>query len=180
MKCNQSRPGFELVPPCPFPTTITITPRAPPKVIYLSIAGKLIVRISKPEILRIWFNSKCYAKRNLKTLDFMKALLKFWNAFSAYLSVKTSILICLISKEKNGDYAASKRRKSPWTIIKDDGCQTSTAATFHCMLTDRCFQCYLSALGGKVGVQLDTSSFVFELESLADWSELEGGDEIPG
>ena len=30
MKCNQSRPGFELVSPCPFPTTITITRRAPP------------------------------------------------------------------------------------------------------------------------------------------------------
>ena len=27
MKCNQSGPGFELVSPCPFPTTITITPR---------------------------------------------------------------------------------------------------------------------------------------------------------
>ena len=23
MKCNQSRPGFELVSPCPFPTTLT-------------------------------------------------------------------------------------------------------------------------------------------------------------
>ena len=30
MKCNRSRPGFELVSPCPFPTTITITPRALP------------------------------------------------------------------------------------------------------------------------------------------------------
>ena len=30
MKCNQTRPGFGLVSPCPFPTTITITPRAPP------------------------------------------------------------------------------------------------------------------------------------------------------
>ena len=30
MKCNQSRPGFELVLLCPFPTTITITSRAPP------------------------------------------------------------------------------------------------------------------------------------------------------
>ena len=30
MKCNQSRPGFELVSPCPFPRTVTITPRAPP------------------------------------------------------------------------------------------------------------------------------------------------------
>ena len=28
-ECNQSRPGFELVSPCPFPTTITITPQAP-------------------------------------------------------------------------------------------------------------------------------------------------------
>ena len=31
MKCYQSHPGFELVSPCPFPTTIAITPRAPPK-----------------------------------------------------------------------------------------------------------------------------------------------------
>ena len=30
MKCNQPRAGFELVLPCLFPTTITITPRAPP------------------------------------------------------------------------------------------------------------------------------------------------------
>ncbi len=28
MKCNQPRPGFELVSLCPFPTMITITPRA--------------------------------------------------------------------------------------------------------------------------------------------------------
>ena len=32
MKCNQCRPGFELVSPCPFPTTITVTPRAPPHI----------------------------------------------------------------------------------------------------------------------------------------------------
>ena len=35
MKCNQSLPGFELVSPCPFPTTITITPRAPLCVRYI-------------------------------------------------------------------------------------------------------------------------------------------------
>ena len=34
MKCNKSHPGFELVSPCPFPTTITITPRAHPLVLY--------------------------------------------------------------------------------------------------------------------------------------------------
>ena len=32
MKCNQSRLEFELVSPCPFPTTITITARVPPNV----------------------------------------------------------------------------------------------------------------------------------------------------
>ena len=31
MKCNQLHPGFELVLPCPFPTTTTITPQAPNK-----------------------------------------------------------------------------------------------------------------------------------------------------
>ena len=36
MKCNQSRPGFELVSPCPFPTTITITPQAPTDWLYMS------------------------------------------------------------------------------------------------------------------------------------------------
>ena len=30
MKCNEFRPGFELLSPSSFPTTITITPRAPP------------------------------------------------------------------------------------------------------------------------------------------------------
>ena len=37
MKCHQSHPGFELVSPCPFPTTITITPRAPPKLLLPSL-----------------------------------------------------------------------------------------------------------------------------------------------
>ena len=31
MKCNQYRPGFELVSPCSFPTAITTTPRALPQ-----------------------------------------------------------------------------------------------------------------------------------------------------
>ena len=34
MKCYQSRSGFELVSPCSFPTTITVTPWAPPSYIY--------------------------------------------------------------------------------------------------------------------------------------------------
>ena len=41
MKCNQSRLGFELVSPCPFPTTITITPRAPP--CYIAIVETILL-----------------------------------------------------------------------------------------------------------------------------------------
>ena len=37
MKYNQSRPGFEPVSPCPFPTMITNTPRAPCFRLYSSI-----------------------------------------------------------------------------------------------------------------------------------------------
>ena len=43
MKCNQSRPGFELVSPCPFLTTIAITPRAPQ--IYLGVL--LLTRVTR-------------------------------------------------------------------------------------------------------------------------------------
>ena len=43
MKCNRPRPGFELVSPCPFPTTITITPRTPPSLIMIFIFQSGIV-----------------------------------------------------------------------------------------------------------------------------------------
>ena len=39
MKCNQSTARFELVSPCPFPTTMTITPREPPRIfIYMNVS----------------------------------------------------------------------------------------------------------------------------------------------
>ena len=44
MKCNQSRPGFELESPCPFPTTITITPREPPGHVIVSVGYLLLLR----------------------------------------------------------------------------------------------------------------------------------------
>ena len=44
MKCSQSRPGFEIVSPCPFPTTITIIPRAPPN-LSLSLSLSLCIYI---------------------------------------------------------------------------------------------------------------------------------------
>ena len=33
LKCKQASSGFELRPLSPFPTMITITPRAPPKIL---------------------------------------------------------------------------------------------------------------------------------------------------
>ena len=45
VKCNHSRPGFELVSPCPFPTTITITPRAPPFDIIVKKTGPISYRM---------------------------------------------------------------------------------------------------------------------------------------
>ena len=46
VKCNQPRPGFELGSLCPFPTTITITPRAPPSVcLCASVYVYLCVRV---------------------------------------------------------------------------------------------------------------------------------------
>ena len=47
MKYNQSRPGFELVSPCSFPTTITITPRAPPGHITVCKMGWYAVEINQ-------------------------------------------------------------------------------------------------------------------------------------
>ena len=49
MKCNQSRPGFELMSSCPHPATITITPWAPPNTIFyrclLRNIDKLVFRV---------------------------------------------------------------------------------------------------------------------------------------
>ena len=53
MKCNQSRPEFELESPCPFPTTITITPRA------LPASGGVMVSKLDWQILTSEFDSPC-------------------------------------------------------------------------------------------------------------------------
>ena len=42
VKYNQFRLGFELVWPCPFPTTITITPQAPPPRILQVLHSRLV------------------------------------------------------------------------------------------------------------------------------------------
>ena len=73
MKCNQYRPGFELVSPCPFPTTITITPRAP-------------LSFNKKKEIAIWYilvsadqRVKIKEIKKIKYLNFAKELKKLWN-----------------------------------------------------------------------------------------------------
>ena len=48
MKCNKWRPGFELVSPCPFPATITITLRAPPFFYWYSFGIKSHTKVDMP------------------------------------------------------------------------------------------------------------------------------------
>ena len=66
MKCNQSRPGFELVSPCSFSTTITITPRAPPHHCYRDRVKKffLFEKTNNVDIKYILRKTESSLKRN--------------------------------------------------------------------------------------------------------------------
>ena len=59
MKCNQSRPEIELVSPCPYSVTITITPRAHPlhqmNVSTLPIIPMFLVR--GLNLLQVWHSA---------------------------------------------------------------------------------------------------------------------------
>ena len=54
MNRNQSRPGFELVLSCPIPTTITITPRAPPNMVLPTHDKHAYLRIHKIDLNYLW------------------------------------------------------------------------------------------------------------------------------
>ena len=60
MKCNQFRPGFELVSPCLCPTTITITPRAPPASLCWSSAHLVQCGPDEPcwTLIQIWIQAR--------------------------------------------------------------------------------------------------------------------------
>ena len=68
MKCNQSRPGFELVSSCPIPTTITITP-------WVVYYNTWIFLILLPNFLRISFYHVFQSKFILILNTF---LLRYW------------------------------------------------------------------------------------------------------
>ena len=75
MKCNQSRPGFELVSPCPYPATITITPRAPPVLTLGAVI--LFVQSLWPEKKPEEMHTRYHVPRGFFRL--------FWIGFLSYL-----------------------------------------------------------------------------------------------
>ena len=65
MKCNQSRSRFELVSPCPFPTTITITPRAPPQSSWLIISQFEALQLDQLSLTIDEKHTELYIERGL-------------------------------------------------------------------------------------------------------------------
>ena len=78
MKCNQSRPGFELVSPCPFPATITITPRAPSRP-YNNQQKKRTCKIVDFAVRADHRVKLKESEKKGKYLDFARKLKKLWN-----------------------------------------------------------------------------------------------------
>ena len=83
VKCNQSRSGFELVSPCPFPTTITITPRALPKLWALSCFYSLL----SLKILHIYISSSSCPAACTNFPDSLYLSLSFSPSLSLFVSV---------------------------------------------------------------------------------------------
>ena len=76
MKCNQSRPGFKLVLPYPFPTTMTITPQAPPldsqRNGYRHWFPKHLMRLSRGDCR---FNPAC---RRVTIQEYLTLCIRLW------------------------------------------------------------------------------------------------------
>ena len=68
MKCNQSCPVFEFVSLCPFPTTITITPRAPP------VVSKFILIFS--------VTKRCCTYNLFVVYFFLLSYIQLWSTFT--------------------------------------------------------------------------------------------------
>ena len=75
VNCNQSRPGFELVSPCPFPTTITITPRAPPWI------GTLYFPVFQNCSIAVRCSLVLYTGHSLRRMGFLHL---YWDAVGVF------------------------------------------------------------------------------------------------
>ena len=107
MKCNQSRPGFELVSSCPFPTAIIITPRT----LYAIIDQKLIkgkysiIRILKLSLRRSYNHLnvlKCWHHSIITTVIFL-FLKNLWTRYQKEKIICKFVVICFHSHNKKLD-----------------------------------------------------------------------------
>ena len=105
MKCNQSRQGFELVSPCPFPTTITITPQAPPFFIeiYLSLFIRESVNVSV--LCERWVERHILRERASSHIFFREPWecqrldpLSSWDTSDRLHVSHSTVILCTLSK----------------------------------------------------------------------------------
>ena len=121
MECNQSRPGFELVSPCPFPTTLTITPPAPREIyilcffVFLCVSACVLIGCFGKAI----FLSRQYGWICLKQL----CCIRFFNLISLVfvwknvnVSRKGEIVFSFISRSVNYSVVMNKN-ETHWCCL---------------------------------------------------------------
>ena len=113
VKWKQIRPGFELGLPCPFPTTIIVTPRAPPVVIginyscstgYLNLFN-LIFFGQFIMLCCLYWSTKHIKKKNSIVMTTQKIILLHSITFTtdgkctrALFSLQVKVLLIIIMK----------------------------------------------------------------------------------
>ena len=118
MKCNQPRQGFELVSPCPFPTTITITPRAPPYIyIYMKsfwVSGRWPSSMVSTNLFR---------STRARTFPAMKISLIPWYLEQSDFSPLFLYKMTMISSRRSlGNLPYSHQQtKSSWNLLYNVG-----------------------------------------------------------
>ena len=154
MKCNQSCPGIELVSPCTYPVTITITPRAPWSMINQKLDSYLdmcyFVRLYFISNLRsLWLNE---AERNITSkfelsVSFIRLSTYFYHTVRftiiyhfniyIYIYIKSYIVLPLLApllgSARSGSTALSYR-KCVITLVGGWWGQGSARAFTRCMM----------------------------------------------
>ena len=112
MKCNQSRPGFELVSPSTFPTTITITPEAPP--IYTTCT-------SYKNYLweNIWVVCGFYKRVYIPVYVWnicMQCIQREWSILLTYVYIVNLQIFCLHATQTGMNRASNETRSHLWRL----------------------------------------------------------------
>ena len=119
MKCNQSRPGFEFVSPCPFPTTISITPRTPPKreLRVITIAGDAMLPLFSLHGLKL--NRGAYIKCLEKLVLSVSGEWLWEDSAPYHTSSRNEGIIATISSQTS--YRQTPRLKYFWILCVERG-----------------------------------------------------------